>query len=81
MIKRRTPTTTLTEDDFVNGVTIDQSNETTKPDPKAPRKFKSHTLPLNEYEYNLLVELADKYGQTHSGIIRYALKQLALKDD
>ena len=81
MIKRRTQETALTEQDFVNGVTTDQSNETTKPDPKAPRKFKSHTLPLNEYEYNLLVELADKYGQTHSGIIRYALKQLALKNN
>ena len=81
MIKRRTQAPTLTEDDFVNGVTTDQSNETTKPDPKAPRKFKSHTLPLNKYEYNLLAELADKYGQTHSGVIRYALKQLALKDN
>ena len=81
MIKRRTQAPTLTEDDFVNGVTANQVDEATKPDPKAPRKFKSHTLPLNEYEYNLLVELADKYGQTHSGIIRYALKQLALKDN
>lgn len=81
MIKRRTPTTTLTEDDFVNGVTANQADEAPKLDPKAPRKFKSHTLPLNEYEYNLLVELADKYGQTHSGILRYALKQLALKDN
>ena len=81
MIKRRTQAPILTEDDFVNGVTTDQSNETTKPDPKAPRKFKSHTLPLNEYEYNLLVALADKYGQTHSGIIRSALKQVALKSN
>ena len=28
MIKRRTQAPTLTEDDFVNGVTTDQSNET-----------------------------------------------------
>ncbi|VWX28976.1 conserved hypothetical protein [Moraxellaceae bacterium 17A] len=81
MIKRRTQTPTLTEDNFVNGVTANSADETPNLDPKAPRKFKSHTLPLNEYEYNLLVELADKYGQTHSGIIRYALKQLALKDN
>lgn len=81
MIKRRTQATTLTEDDFVNGVTANQVDQAPKLDPKAPRKFKSHTLPLNEYEYNLLVELADKYGQTHSGIIRYALKQLALKSN
>ena len=81
MIKRRTQAPILTEDDFVNGVTANSANETPNLDPKAPRKFKSHTLPLNEYEYNLLVALADKYGQTHSGIIRYALKQLALKDN
>ena len=81
MIKRRTQAPTLTEDDFVNGVTANLADETPNLDPKAPRKFKSHTLPLNEYEYNLLVELADKYGQTHSGIIRYALKQLALKSN
>ena len=79
MIKRRTQAPTLTEDDFVNGVTANSADETPNLDPKAPRKFKSHTLPLNEYEYNLLVALADKYGQTHSGIIRYALKPLALK--
>ena len=79
MIKRRTQAPTLTEDDFVNGVTANSADETPNLDPKAPRKFKSHTLPLNEYEYNLLVALADKYGQTHSGIIRYTLKQLALK--
>ena len=81
MIKRRTQAPTLTEDDFVNGVTANSADETPNLDPKAPRKFKSHTLPLNEYEYNLLVALADRYGQTHSGIIRYALKQLALKDN
>ena len=52
MIKRRTQETALTEQDFVNGVTANSANETPNLDPKAPRKFKSHTLPLNEYEYN-----------------------------
>ena len=83
MIKRRVSDTPISEKDFING--INKANEPSDKapaiNPKAPRKFKSHTLPLNEYEYNLLVELADKYGQTHSGIIRYALKQLALKDN
>ena len=83
MIKRRVSDAPISEDDFING--INKANEPVENhdtlNPKAPRKFKSHTLPLNEYEYNLLVELADKYGQTHSGIIRYALKQLALKDN
>jgi hypothetical protein len=32
---------------------------------------------MNEYEYRLLVELAEKYGQTHNGIIRFALKKLS----
>ena len=83
MIKRRTSDTPISEDDFINGIdNANQTSDNASPiNPKAPRKFKSHTLPLNEYEYNLLVELADKYGQTHSGISRYALKQLALKDN
>lgn len=83
MIKRRVTDTPISENDFING--INKANEPSDKapaiNPKAPRKFKSHTLPLNEYEYNLLVELADKYGQTHSGIIRYALRQLALKNN
>ena len=49
---------------FINGA----NEETTqKLDPKAPRKFKTHTIPMNEYEYQLLTELAEKYGQTHNG--------------
>lgn len=88
MIKRRV-NTNISETDFINGIdnvepstpVVTPVEATEKPNPKAPRKYKSHTLPLNEHEYNLLVELADKYGQTHSGIIRYALKQLALKDN
>lgn len=63
-------------DKFING-----ANKEVIPDldPKASRKFKTHTIPMNEYEYRLLVELAEKYGQTHNGIIRFALKQLSGK--
>lgn len=59
---------------FING-----ANEQTiqKIDPKAPRKFKTHTIPMNEYEYQLLTQLAEKYGQTHNGIIRFALRKLS----
>jgi len=58
---------------FINGA----NEETTqKLDSKASRKFKTHTSPMNEYEYQLLTELAEKYGQTHNGIIRFALKRL-----
>ena len=48
MIKRRTQETALTEQDFVNGVNANQSDGTPNLDPKAPRKFKSHTLPLKK---------------------------------
>ena len=60
-------------DAFINGANEDTVQ---KLDPKAPRKFKTHTIPMNEYEYQLLAELAEKYGQTHNGIIRFALKKL-----
>ncbi|MHA3099101.1 hypothetical protein [Acinetobacter brisouii] len=65
-------------DAFING-----ANEQTiqKLDPKAPRKFKTHTIPMNEHEYQLLTELAEKYGQTHNGIIRFALKKLSEKNN
>ena len=81
MIKRRN-NAPQSESDFIEGSLAHQTMTSSEAvgeslDPKAPRKFKSHTLQLNEFEYNLLVELAEKYGQTHSGIIRYALKQLA----
>ena len=74
MIKKRdfVKPNTADIDAFINGgnPVADQL------DPKAPRKFKTHTIPMNEYEYNLLIELAEKYGQTHNGIIRFALKKL-----
>jgi hypothetical protein len=59
---------------FINGA---NEQTTAKLDPKASRKFKTHTIPMNEYEYKLLAELAEKYGQTHNGIIRFALKKLS----
>ncbi len=80
MIKRRT-SITQSEKDFVEASQAYQNNksDSDKLDPKAPRKFKSHTLPFNEYEYDLLTKTAEKYGQTHSGVLRYALKLLAEK--
>lgn len=81
MIKRRN-NAPQSEADFIEGSLAHQNTNISELvndnlDPKAPRKFKSHTLQLNEFEYNLIVELAEQYGQTHSGIIRFALKQLA----
>ena len=64
----------LAEKDFINGA-HEQSSQ--KLNPKAPRKYKTHTIPMNEFEYDLLTQLAEKYGQTHNGIIRFALKKLS----
>ena len=73
MIKKRevSKPTSPDVDAFINGA------DEQKPNPRAPRKFKTHTIPMNEHEYQLLVELAEKYGQTHNGIIRFALKKLS----
>ena len=73
MIKRREAKPDL--DAFING--SDTEKKEANLNPKAPRKFKTHTVPMNEYEYNLLVDLAERYGQTHNGIIRFALKKLS----
>mgnify|MGYP000119489108 CR=1 FL=1 len=75
MIKKRDVAKTTPDiDAFINGANEQNS---LKLDPKASRKFKTHTIPMNEYEYKLLTELAEKYGQTHNGIIRFALKKLS----
>lgn len=78
MIKKReiAKTSSPDMDAFIHGA---NTQTTPKLNPKAPRKFKTHTIPMNEYEYQLLVELAEKYGQTHNGIIRFALKKLSEK--
>ena len=76
MIKKRevSKPTSPDVDAFINGA---DEQKPQKPNPRAPRKFKTHTIPMNEHEYQLLVELAEKYGQTHNGIIRFALKKLS----
>lgn len=77
MIKKRTLNkANVTIEDFVAGAVNMPEDSATNLEPNAARKFKSHTIPMNEYEYELLSKLAKKYSQTHSGIIRYALKKL-----
>ena len=77
MIKKREAIKSVSQDmeTFINGANNEKA--ILKLDPKASRKFKTHTIPMNEHEYNLLVNLAEKYGQTHNGIIRFALKKLS----
>lgn len=69
MIQRRVKS----EQDFINQVNLNQDSSKEK----KGRKFISHTIQMNEAEYQLLKELAEKYCQSHSGIIRYALKVLS----
>lgn len=74
MIQRRAKS----EQEFINQADPSSKQPTEdKPSIKKGRKFISHTIQMNEEEYQLLKELAHKYCQSHSGIIRYALKALA----
>ncbi len=77
MIQRRVKS----EQDFINQAEsvqkISADEQTPKSTTKKGRKFISHTLQMNEEEYQLLTTLAQKYCQSHSGIIRYALKALS----
>lgn len=74
MIQRRVKS----EQDFINQADLSGKQSTDdKPNTKKGRKFISHTIQMNEEEYQLLKELAQKYCQSHSGVIRYALKALA----
>lgn len=81
MIKRRV----TSEQDFINQTDLTQEKTKSQQEPKSQkegrknRKFTSHTLQMNEEEYQLLKELAEKYCQSHSGVIRFALKALAEK--
>lgn len=45
--------------------------------PSAKRDFKGIRVPLNEYEYKKLTELAEKTGRTKLNAIRFAILKLA----
>ncbi len=46
-------------------------------DPNASRKFKTVSLPLNEYEYQWLIEACQKTGRSEKNFIRYAMMRYA----
>lgn len=80
MIQRRANS----EQDFINQVDKVSQDSTTPPQEvakkaKKGRKYISHTLQMTEEEYLLLKTLAEQYCQSHSGMIRYALKALSEK--
>jgi hypothetical protein len=43
----------------------------------APRKFKTITVPLNEYEYQALAEACRKSGRSAKNLFRYAMLKYA----
>jgi hypothetical protein len=49
-------------------------------DPKAPRKYKSITVPMNEYEYNKLVAAAEQADRGLLDFIRQSLKASIKKE-
>lgn len=79
MIQRRANS----EQDFINQVDKVSQDSTHTQDvtkkAKKGRKYISHTLQMTEEEYLLLKTLAEQYCQSHSGMIRYALKALSEK--
>ncbi len=48
-------------------------------DPKESRKFKSTTMPFNEYEHDLLTRAVEKNGGTAKQFIRDAYIEKALR--
>lgn len=47
----------------------------------AKRDFKALNLPLNEYEYAVLEKLCKKLSRTKSNLLRYALLELARREE
>lgn len=51
-----------------------------KPNPRAVRDYKAIRVPLNEFEYNTLVKVANKTGRSKLNCIRWAIMCLAEKE-
>ncbi len=45
--------------------------------PNASRKFKTISLPLNEHEYQHLMEACQKAGRSEKNFLRYAMMRYA----
>lgn len=75
MINKRTPPARNTPpqaavQDFVAGAA---DADVKVKDPNAPRKFKTLTLPFNEYEWDLLEEGCNRSRRSKNSLIREAL--------
>ena len=81
MVKRREPQATVlpTNDQIeVFAAGADGGAENTRPaiNTNAIRDFKAIRVPFNEYEYNLLEDVAKKTGRTKLNVIRWAILKL-----
>lgn len=92
MVKRRTPRThhQPTSEQIEafaaaaeggDSVTSHTQQAAPPPDPEAKRDFKAIRVPFNEYEYRQLEALARATGRTKLNAIRWAIMQMADKND
>ena len=54
-----------------------QKKEPITLDPNLPRKFKTISVPFNEYEYEQLIKGSNLSGRTKLNFVRYAMLKLA----
>ncbi|MEN9435340.1 MAG: hypothetical protein RLZZ422_2929 [Pseudomonadota bacterium] len=86
MVTKRTPQTASADavERFVAGaeapIKAPLSSAVIAPDPHSRKKHKAMTLPLNEYESDLLERAATKTGRSQLGYIRFVMLQQAKKD-
>lgn len=86
MVTKRTPQTANADaiERFVAGaeapVKVAPKPVVAAPDPHSRKKHKAMTLPLNEYESDLLERAATKTGRSQLGYIRFVMLQQAKKD-
>jgi len=89
MVKRRDPKATGINKaqpeptaEQIEAFTSGVDGENNKPsihvlDQNAPRKFKTISVPFNEYEYDQLIKGTNLSGRTKLNFVRYAMLQLA----
>jgi len=89
MVKRRNPKATNLNivkpeptaeqvEAFASGVDGgDQKDEPVILNPNEPRKFKTISVPFNEYEYKQLIKGTNLSGRTKLNFVRYAMLQLS----
>lgn len=88
MVKRREPKANLSVikpeptaeqiEAFASGV--DGTNQKQEPivlDPNASRKFKTMSVPFNEYEYEELIKGINLSGRSKLNFVRYAMLKLS----